>query len=78
MVAISSPNMSSVRRSLNERGGLYTTGPIVAALFFHECAAFAMLVCVKALLYYGAPINALECKILPRLHHGTKINTLDG
>jgi len=43
-----------------------------------------MLDCAKALLYYGTPIDALDCKILPRFHHGTKIdakiyeNPLDG
>ena len=39
----------------------------------HECAAFAMPDCVKALLHYGAPVNALERKIRYGFRNGNKI-----
>ena len=39
----------------------------------HECAAFAMPDCVKALLHYGAPVNALERKIRFRFQDGMRV-----
>jgi len=39
----------------------------------HECAAFAMSECVKALLHYGARVNALERKIRYGFRNAKKI-----